>query len=278
MSRLLRHLVIFGLLGVAVLGVIVGLHRREPDTELIWALKEIAFFPAALLAFLLAYIALLVSLSLLTHFLLKRSPLWAERLARLQGRLSKTQAHRITLLALHKDNPEKADQLWSEVEPLLPTLRTSEAMALTSNYSASLSMRGQYARARDLMIAHEPKEISGAYKHFYALYWLNLGFYQHQLDDLEAARYCLRRVQLEHISMPMIKERQQGLEALLASEVGDREGVLSAVRQTAKKGSYLAFYLAELGEMQEARERLPELSGLSEASDRFYYHLGAVAK
>ncbi len=48
----------------------------------------------------------------------------------------------------------------------------------------------------------------------------SLASYQHQLDDL---RYCLRRAQLEHIFMPMIKECQQGLEAQLASEAGDRK-------------------------------------------------------
>ncbi len=47
MYRLLRNLVIFDLLGVA------GFIGANPDTELIWAFKNIAPFPAALLGILI---------------------------------------------------------------------------------------------------------------------------------------------------------------------------------------------------------------------------------
>lgn len=227
----------------------------------------------ALLGVLALYLALVVAVASSGQLLMYRSPAWATRFTRLLGLLTASQDHRITLLAIHKENPAQADRIWQEVEPKLAGFSSAQAMALASNYCASLSFRGEYRRARDLMLQYPPGLHTRQYAAFYALYWLNLGWFHYQLEDFQALEDCLRHAAQERITHPQTGERLEGLQALLAYERGDQAGALRVLIQHSRRQAFSAWLLSEMGEKQLAAERLPDPESVTDLTDQAYYHL-----
>ncbi|MBN9417015.1 MAG: hypothetical protein J0I12_16330 [Candidatus Eremiobacteraeota bacterium] len=269
MVRIVRHLTIFLLLGISILGVIFGLRGGNLDIDPRWGLAAVTI-PIALLV---AYVLLVLFLGWLQQRLFRTHPKWAEHIAKISGLITGGQSHRATLIGLQVDNAAECDRIWKEAEPKLPNLSSSEAMTVGLNYSVSLSRRGQLTKARDIALQYPPREHFKAYQHHYALYWLNLGWYHLELGEHEQAEYCLRRALQETLTQVDIKTRQEGLQALLAHEAGERDSALKALRENKRRQPYHAWLLAEIGEMEEAAERLPDLVSLADASDRTYYHL-----
>ena len=269
MVRIVRHLTIFLLLGISILGVIFGLHGGHLDIDPRWCLAAVAI-PTGLLV---AYVLLVVFLGWLQQCLFRTHPKWAELVAKISGLVTVGQSHRATLLGLSIDNPAECDRIWKQAEPKMPHLSSSEAMTLGLNYSVSLCRRGQLTKARDIALQYPPREHFKAYQHHYALYWLNLGWYHLELGEHEQAEYCLRRVLQETLTQVEIKTRQESLQALLAHEAGERDAALQALRENKRRHPYHAWLLAEIGELKEAAERLPDFATLTDPSDRTYYHL-----
>ena len=203
----MRHLITFALLSLSVFGIIYGLRGDAP-------LRTTLIILGGLIGLVVAYLLLFMAVFLTASALKTRSPKWAERILRLQGRLFAGETNMEALLELHLNNPEKCDRLWKEVEPAWSALNPDQTMALALTYAVSLSRRGQLSRARDLMLQYPPQLNSATYRHHYALYWLNLGWYQQELGDREQAEYCLRRANLEKLTNLLIKQRQESLQGL----------------------------------------------------------------
>ena len=226
-----------------------------------------------LLAVFAVYAVLVVGVAFGGQLLMTRHPLWAVRLTRLLGWLTGSQDHRITLLAIHKDNPAEADRIWREVEPKLATMNVNQAMAMAGNYAAALSFRGEYRRGRDLMIRYKPGPRSRQYEAFHALYWLNLGWFHYQLEDFQALEDCLKQAEKESATHPLVAQRLAELQALLAYERDDRTEVLRLLDQPEPKSAFASWLLSELGENERAAERLPDPVGLNDPCYLTYYHL-----
>ncbi|MBN9419740.1 hypothetical protein ABS71_20640 [bacterium SCN 62-11] len=218
-----------------------------------------------------SYLILTVAVAFAAQKLISRHPAWSIRLTRWLGFLTGSQDYRITLLAIHKDNPSEADRIWQEVEGLV-RMNPNQAMALAANYTAALSFRGDYRRARDLLLSYKPAGRARPYSPFYALYWLNLAWFHYQLEDFQAFSDCLDRAQQETITHSLVSERLAGLRALLAYEREDRDEALRLL-DSDQKSAFAAWLLAELGDAQKAASRLPEAVGLTDPCDLTYYHL-----
>ena len=219
-----------------------------------------------------SYLILIVAVAFAAQKLILRNPAWSIRLTRWLGFLTGGQDYRITLLAIHKDNPGEADGIWQEVEPRLARMNPNQAMALAANYTAALSFRGDYRRARDLLLSYKPAGRTRQYSPFHALYWLNLAWFHYQLEDFQALKTCLDRAQQETITHSLVAERLAGLRALLAYEQEDRDEALRLL-DSDQKSAFAAWLLAELGDAQKAATRLPEAVGLTDPCDLTYYHL-----
>lgn len=226
-----------------------------------------------LLAFLTAYLLALVAVAFTSQKLMTRNPAWAIRLTRLLGLLTGSQDYRITLLAIHKDNPTEADRVWEEAEPKLARMNPSQAMALTANYAAALSFRGEYRRARDLMLRYSPGPRSRSYASFYALYWLNLAWFHYQLEDFQAMEGCLKRAEQEQITHQLVGQRLAGLQALLAHERGQKDEALRLLDLSEGQNAFSAWLLAEMGEKELSLQHLPDAEGLVDPIELTYYHL-----
>jgi tetratricopeptide (TPR) repeat protein len=221
------------------------------------------------------YLMFFVLISIISGRLALSRPRLADRLALLSNWLLPNLNHRITRLAIHKNNPAVADQIWSEISPRLGTLKPGTALALATNYSSSLSNRGQYSRARNLLLELDPSKASKAYRLFVTLYWLNLGFYHFQLGQFQEARNCLSQATREPVKHPALRERCQGLEILLARQP-DVSEALRLLRQHDRKRAFAALMLAELGHPEEAARRLPEAASLSDPWELKCYHLARM--
>lgn len=221
-----------------------------------------------------AYLLVVVAVGYAAQNFMSRNQARAARLTRWLGYLTGSQDYRITLLAIYKDNPVEASRIWSEIEPRLSRLKPNQAMALAGNYAAALSFRGEYGRARDLLLQYPPGQRVPKYAAFYALYWLNLGWFHYQLDDFESFEACLSRAHRENITHPLVAERLAGLRALLAYE-RKRNDPAEALRLLESDGSnaFAAWLLTELGENERATLRLPDALGLTDLCDLTYYHL-----
>lgn len=225
-----------------------------------------------LFAVLAVYLLVIVAIGYAGRLLMSRNPARAARLTRWLGFLTGSQDYHITLLAIHKDNPVEADRIWSEIEPQFSRLKANQAMALAGNYAAALAFRGEYRRARDLMLQHPPGRPVRQYAAFYALYWLNLAWFHYQLEDFESLEACLTRAHQESITHPLVAQRLAGLRALLAYERNDREEALRLL-ESDQPSAFAAWLLTELGETQLASDRLPDPVGLTDLCDLTYYHL-----
>lgn len=219
------------------------------------------------------YLVVFVIISMLSSRLALSRPALADRLARLSNWWLPNQDYRVTRLAIHKNNGALADQIWSEVG--LNKLRPGTALALATNYSASLSHRGEYTRARDLLLGMDPTKTTKAYRLFATLYWLNLGFYHLQLCQLKEARNCLTQASLEPVKHAALRQRCEGLEILLALQT-DKAEALRLLRLQQRKSALAALALAELGHPEEAAGRLPEVASLSDPWELKCYHLARM--
>ncbi|MFN8610956.1 MAG: hypothetical protein U0931_25670 [Vulcanimicrobiota bacterium] len=222
------------------------------------------------------YLMLVVLLTLACQLLVAKKPVWADRLAILLGWLVSGENSRVTRLAIHKNDFARADQIWSGVSQRLDRLQPGVALALATNYSASLSGRGQYTRARDLLRPLDPSKVSRAYRRFVPVYWLNLSYYHLQLGQLQDSQRCLDNAQKIPGTSRLLLERLEGLRILLSHEAGDFEEALRLLRQNQRKRSFAALMLARLGQPEEAAQRLPEPESSGEPAERCYYHLAKM--
>lgn len=229
----------------------------------------------SLLCFLL-YVGLVVLVSLGSQLQLRSNPARADRLASWLGWLVPGQNYRVTRLAIHRDNFERADQIWEGVRDQLPQLPAGTALALAANYSASLSARGQYRKALELLKPLDATKASGSYRVFQALYWLNRAYYHFQLGELAEARDCLRAGEKVKFKSPPLRERLEGLHILLTFESGDQDETLRLLRQRKDRHSFSALLLAQLGQQKEAAERLPDCQSHLEPGERCYNHLARM--
>ena len=272
-----RHLVVLILLAVAVLGVIHGLHAHGFPIDARQAAFVVVCGVLGFLTVLVAYIVLVAVLGSVGIGLRKRSPVWADRIIRMGGLLSKGNSHVTNLFFLHQDNFPKMDELWAQVEPGLRDERPSVAMALATNYAPSLSARGKYARAREIMKQNEATHPSRFYAVFQAHYWVNLGWYEHELGDFEQVDYCIRRAQQESLTEPSVAESFASLRAMLTYEQSDHEQVRRLVEEWPRQYATMAWLLCEIGVPSAAASKLPTDLNALHRFQRTYYYLAQAS-
>lgn len=210
------------------------------------------------------YLVTLLTLAHLSQWLVYRGQM---RAARITGELAgwlipqsrrQRQANRMSVL---QEEPERAEQLWLQLEPHLGELGSNYALTLACNYATALIAAGRYRRAVEVLM--RPEFLSAASGELFAaaLRYNNLACAHICLGEFEAARQALDEgwkiapagvianyLDLNSAALCHGLNDSEGARRHLAAITPGRQGPPPAV---------VAYFWARSGFLSEARAVLP---------------------